>query len=163
MPIIASIQPSQINDAKYVIAAVAQRIYYPDITAEEFLKILDDEHELDDVDNFQTVYGGAGGLFLAVLDEGRKVIGTGAIKYVSDETAELKRLWLLEQFHGRAIGYQVVLKLFEFARTYGYRRVILQTGIMQHRAIAFYRRLGFVDIPAYNEDHLDTISMEFLL
>ena len=154
---IAPIQPHQIEDAKAVISAVAQRIFEPDKSPDEFSEILDHAHELKDVDNAQQVYDGRSGLFLVILDDG-KVIGTGAVRPWKGETAELKRLWLLEQYHGQGIGYRVVMRLFEFARQCGYKFIRLQTSFKQERAIAFYKKLGFVEIPNYAPD--DDISME---
>ena len=155
---ITSLQPHQVNDAKYVISAVAQRIYYPEKTPQEFYDILAQEGELNDMDNFQQVYENNHGLFLAVLDDG-KLIGTGAIKRMDENTAELKRLWLLEEYHGQGIGHRIVMQLFDFARQKGYTRIRLQTGETQIRALEFYKRLGFYEIQSYRES-MDNISME---
>lgn len=157
---IVPIQPHQIEDAKAVISAVAQRIYEPDKSPGEFLDTIDREHVLEDVDNVQQIYNGRSGLFLVVLDDG-KVVGTGAVRPWEGEIAELKRLWLLEQYQGQGIGYRVVMQLFEFARQCGYKSIRLQTGFLQKRAIAFYKKLGFVEIPTYGHD--DDISMEIKL
>jgi putative acetyltransferase len=158
---ISHLQPHQIMDAKYVIAAVAQRIYYPDKTPEYFYDILEEEGELRDVDTFQQTYMDHKGTFLVVLDDGN-VVGTGAVKYLDQTTAELKRLWLLEEYHGQGIGYQVTAQLLDFARSQGYLRIRLQTGSNQHRAIAFYKKLGFYEIETYRES-MDNISMELPL
>jgi ribosomal protein S18 acetylase RimI-like enzyme len=160
---IEPIQPHQVNAAKYVISAVAQRIFYPDRTTQEFAEILDAEHELDDVDHFQTEYNERKGLFLVILSNNTDVVGSGAIKSLTPEIAELKRLWLLEEYHGQGLGYRVVMQLFDFARSHGYKLVYLQTSHQQLRAIAFYQRIGFVEIPTYNDNEYDDISMEFRL
>jgi ribosomal protein S18 acetylase RimI-like enzyme len=56
------------------------------------------------------------------------------------------------------------MRLFEFARQAGYRRVCLQTSLQQQRAIAFYKRIGFVEVPPYNElPYDDDISLEINL
>ena len=160
---ITPIQTYQIAAAKQVIAAVAQRIFEPEKSADEFASILDDEHELQDVDNALQVYAGETGIFLVALDDDR-LVGTGAIKPHDQQTAELKRLWLLEEYHGRGIGYQVVMRLFDFARQAGYKRIYLQTSLQQQRAIAFYKRIGFVEITAYSQHpYDDDISLGFWL
>ena len=158
---ITSLQPHQVNDAKYVISAVAQRIYYPEKTPQEFYDILAEEGELNDIDNFQQVYENNHGLFLVVLDD-KKLIGTGALKRMDEITAELKRLWLLEEYHGQGIGRRVVMQLFDFARQKGYTHIRLQTGHTQIRALKFYKRLGFYEIESYRES-MDNISMEIIL
>jgi putative acetyltransferase len=158
---ITSIQTHQIEDAKYVISAVAQRIFVPDKTVQDFYDVLEEEHELHDVDNFQREYVENRGLFLVVMDD-EKLVGTGAIKRLEENIAELKRLWLLEEYHGQRIGYQVVLQLLDFARAHGYEKVRLQTSQKQERAVRFYTRLGFYEIPSYRES-MDDISMEVSL
>lgn len=158
---IRPLQAHETEAAKWVIAAVAQRIYYPEKTPQYFYDVLAEEGELRDVDDYQNIYTGDHGLFLAVLDESR-LVGTGAIKHLEADIAELKRLWLLEEYHGRRIGYQVVQRLLAFARARSWSRIRLQTGSEQLRALAFYKRLGFIEIPSYRES-LDDLSMELRL
>ena len=97
---ITPIQPHQISDAKYVITAVAQRIFEPQKTVQEFSDILEEEGELNDVENYQQAYVENRGLFLVVMDDD-KLIGTGGIKKLEENIVELKRLWLLEEYHGK--------------------------------------------------------------
>lgn len=157
---IAPIQPHQTAAAKLVISMVARTYYGSDKTVQEFAAMLDEENELHDVDHFQHVYSGEKGLFLVALDDDR-LVGTGALKPVAQHLAELKRVWLLEEYHGQGIGYRLVMGLFEFARQAGYQRICLQTGTKQKRAIAFYKRIGFVEIPTYNENpYDDDISLQ---
>ncbi len=155
---ITPIQPHQIKDAKYIISAVAQRIFVPDKTVQDFSDILEEEHELHDVDHYQQEYVDNRGLFLVAMDD-EKLVGTGAIKKLEGNIAELKRLWLLEEYHGQKIGYQVVARLLDFARAHGYEKVRLQTSQKQERAVRFYTQLGFYEIPSYRES-MDDISME---
>jgi putative acetyltransferase len=100
-------------------------------------------------------------LFLAVTDD-NKLVGTGALKRMDETTAEIKRLWLLEEYHGRQIGYQVMSMLLDFARKNRYARVRLQTSQVQTRAVGFYKRLGFHQIESYRESR-DDLSMEMTL
>ncbi len=158
---ILPIQPHQITDAKYVISAVAQRIFVPEKTVQDFYDILEEEGELNDVDNFQQAYVEDRGLFLVVLDDDQ-LVGTGALKKLDGNIAELKRLWLLEEYHGQKIGYQVVSRLLDFAHTHGYKKVRLQTGETQERALRFYTRFGFYQILSYRKS-MDNVSMELEL
>jgi putative acetyltransferase len=155
---ILPIQPYQVSGAKLVISAVAQRIFEPEKTVHEFYGILEEEGELHDVDNVQEAYFDNRGLFLVVLDDAR-LVGTGGIKNLEENIAELKRLWLLEEYHGQKIGYQVVSRLLEFAGAHGYKKVRLHTDERQERAIRFYTQFGFYRIPSYRKS-MDTIFME---
>ncbi len=158
---ILPIQQHQIMDAKLVITAVAQRIFVPEKTIQEFYDLLEEEGELDDMDDYQKIYFDNHGLFLVVLDD-EQLVGTGAIKKLTDNIAELKRIWLLEEYHGQKIGYQVVSRLLDFARAQNYEKVWLQTSLKQKRAIDFYTQFGFHEIPNYRES-MDDYSMEIIL
>jgi GNAT superfamily N-acetyltransferase len=68
-------------------------------------------------------------------------------------------MWLLEAYHRQGIGYCLIQQLIYFARQNGYVRIQLQTSPEQTRALVFYRKIGFYEIPCYN-DELDEISME---
>jgi putative acetyltransferase len=113
---------------------------------------------LRDVDEFRSEYLDHRGLFLVAMDQGR-VIGTGAIRCLEGDTAELKRLRLLEAYHGQGIGYRLVQILMNFARAAGYKQVRLLTDIRSVRARHFYQRLGFQDIECASDDP-DDVCME---
>jgi len=106
----------------------------------------------------QSNYFEAGGTFLVVLN-GDQVVGSGALRRLDDETAELKRMWLLEKYHGQGIGYQLISQIIDFAHQNGYARIRLQTSPIQVRALSFYRQVGFYEISCYNDD-FEEISME---
>ena len=158
---IRPIHANEIQSAKYIILKVAYGIYGWEGTLEESVQHFEESGELKDVDNYQQVYVDNRGIFLAVLDD-NKLIGTGAIKKLEGNIAELKRLWLLEEYHGQKIGYRVFSHLLDFARAHEYKKIRLQTGQEQERALRFYTRLGFHEIPNYR-DNKDNISMELSL
>lgn len=144
--VIRPMDAEQVEAAIDLILSVAGRILEPTdvegFKARHFL-------ELSDVAGFRQGYNPSGGLFLVVMD-GETLIGTGAIRRLDSGTAELKRMWLLEAYQGQGIGYRLAQKLLAFARSAGYRRIYLTTGIEQARAIRFYKRLGFEPIDRYN-------------
>ena len=158
---IAPIQPDQIAEAKYVIYAVAQRIFAPEQTVEEFIEAPDSQHWLDDVENYRETYTENRGLLLVALDDG-KVIGTGGVQKLTDNLAELKRIWLLESYHGQKIGFQIVSMLLNFARQQGYTSIYLETSRLNARALTFYKKLGFHEVPSPYKD-VDEVSMELKL
>ena len=146
---IRPIKPNEIPEAKNIILSVAYRIYGWNGSLEDSIRHFEETGEFRDMDEMQSHYFDNNGLFLAALDDG-KIIGSGAIRKWDENTAELKRMWLLEEYHGRGIGYQLITRLFAFARTRGYRRIVLQTGEEQSRAVRFYERIGFERIASYN-------------
>ena len=153
--VIRRMEPGDLDAAKRVILGVAARLFQPD-GADAFVERW--WLRLTDVDDWPRVYGPPRGTFLIALVDGR-LVGTGAIRPIDDETAELKRMWLLEEYQGRGIGYRLFTLLSEFARAVGYRQMWLSTdNIVQSRAVRFYERLGFQPIPPYGDEE-DTIFM----
>lgn len=155
---IRPIQQEEIPAAKLVILTVAYNIFGFDGSFEDSVRYYEESGTFDEINDVKTNYENAGGRFLVVID-GEQIIGSGAVRRLDKETAELKRMWLLEAYHGQGIGYRLIRQLFAFAREQGYIRVRLQTSPKQTRAIDFYRKLGFYEIPCYN-DETDEISME---
>ncbi len=158
---IRPITPEEIPAARRVILTVAYNIYGWERGFEDMLSHFETDKEFEDMAHVEEHYFQNDGHFLVALD-GDNVIGSGAVRKFAARTAELKRMWLLEPYHGRGIGYQIINQLFDFARSKGYERIILQTSPEQTRAIAFYNRLGFYEIACYNEKPGE-ISMELKL
>lgn len=159
---IRRIKPDEGPAAKRVIYRVAHDIFHDPRSLEESIVYHESRGELKDMDDIQRNYFEKGGIFLVMLDDNH-LIGTGAIRQLEDDICELKRLWLLSQYHGKGLGYRMLQELFSFAREKGYKRIWLQTdAVQQSRALEFYRRLGFHEIPRYT-DRTDDIAMEMSL
>ncbi|PKO14541.1 MAG: GNAT family N-acetyltransferase [Chloroflexi bacterium HGW-Chloroflexi-10] len=158
---IQQIESHQIAEAKRVILSVARNIFQWQAPLEEIILQFDEQGELKDIDELQSHYFDRQGIFLVAMDQG-KIIGTGAIRKADSETAELKRLWLLEEYHGQGIGYQLMQMLLQFAQTAGYQHIHLLTDRRQDRAISFYQRLGFKPIQCDNNDP-DDICMQLAI
>ena len=161
MVTIRSARQEDIPAIKFVIYSVAYNIFGFDGTLEDSILYYEKLESFQDLANIQTHYFENGGLFLVAL-KSEQVIGSGALRKLDKETAELKRMWLLEAYHGQGIGYRLITQLFEFARSQGYIRIRLQTSPEQTRALNFYRKIGFFEIPCYN-DASEEISLEFIL
>ena len=150
---IKRIQAHQVDQAKRLIITVADSIYHWDHSIDESIRHFQERGFFKDLEDFQASYAGDRGLFLVVEDDER-MIGTGAVRKIDNDVCELKRIWLLPEYHGRGIGYRVVQMLFDFARASGYQTVRLETDNRQDRAIKFYERLGFYRIAPFDEsDH----------
>lgn len=149
-------RPEELDAAKTVILVVAAPMFARDETAQQFIDRW--WNLMTDVNDYARVYAPPRGIFLVALD-GETVVGTGAIRSLDDDTAELKRLYVLENYQGRGIGYRLMLALFDFVRETGYRRVWLSNdGEAQSQAARFYERLGFRPIPRYGDSN-DTLFM----
>ena len=151
---IKPIEGHQIADAKKVILTVGRQLYQWQETLDEIVERFDQLDELSDIDNFQSYYFGNRGLFLVVIDD-NQVVGTGAVRRIDENVCELKRLWLLEPYQGKGLGYRVLQKLIKFAQEKGYKKISLETDHEQERAIRFYRKAGFQPTEKYNDRNSD--------
>lgn len=159
---IRRIKPDEWTAAKRVVYCVAHAIFNDPRTLEDSIMYYESKKELKDMDNIQKNYFENGGIFL-VMTENDQLICTGAIRSLKDDICELKRLWLLTEYHGRGLGYRMLQELLTFAREKGYKRIWLETDpVAQSRALEFYKQLGFYEITSYT-DRGDEVAMEMVL
>ena len=158
---IQPLEPHQIPEVKNLIARVARNIFGWESPVEELLQLADKDHEFHDIDEAGDHYFGNQGIFLVAMD-GERVVGSGAARRTDDDSCELKRMWLLEEYHGHGIGYRMIQELFAFARWAGYSRMELNTSVHQERAIQFYLRVGF-ELIETDEETGDIVFMERML
>jgi putative acetyltransferase len=158
---IRPIQAHEIQEAKRVIFTVAFEVFREAGTLEQSIAKYSAQRKLSEMDDVQKNYFENGGTFLVTVDDGH-VVGTGAIRYLEEDVCELKRLWLLTEYHGQGLGYRMMLELFAIARGLGYKVMRLETDNVQKRAVDFYRRLGFYEIPRFGDDP-DDMGMEMTL
>lgn len=90
------------------------------------------------------------GAFVLAEREGAAV-GCGAVRLLDAETAELKRMYVAPAVRSLGVGRALVDALEAEARRLGARRLVLETGIRQHAALALYRNAGYIAIPLYGE------------
>lgn len=159
---IRHIKPDEITAAKQLIYRVAHQIFHDTRPLEESIAFYETRGQLHDLDDLQQTYFDNDGTFLVLTDDDQ-IIGTGAVRKMDGEICELKRVWLLFEYHGQGLGYRMLQELVAFARAKGYSRMRLETDRKdQNRAFNFYKRLGFHEIPRYS-DNEDDVAMEMVL
>jgi len=160
---IRRIKPDEATAAKQLIYRVAHIIFNDPGPLEESIAYHESRSEMKDMDDIQRNYFDSGGIFLVITDDDQ-LIGTGAIRKLENNICELKRLWLLTEYHSRGLGYRLMQELLLFAREKGYERIRLETDpVYQKRAVEFYKRLGFYEIPISNATSDEDILMELSL
>jgi putative acetyltransferase len=160
---IRPIQESEVEEAKLVIFKVAYEVFKEESTLEESIAKYSAMGKLRDLDDIQKNYFDNDGTFLVTIEDER-IVGTGAIRFLDEGICELKRMWLLTEYHGQGHGYRMIQKLFSIAREKGYKFMRLETDkIVQTRAVAFYTKLGFYEIPRYEGDDPEDMAMEIKL
>lgn len=119
---IRPIREEEIPAVKYIIHSVAYNIFGFDGTLEDSIRCYAEAGIQQDMEDVPAHYFDNGGTFQVALN-GKQVIGSGALRKLDKRTAKLKRMWLLEAYHGQGIGYRILTRLFDFARLQGYTRV----------------------------------------
>lgn len=94
-----------------------------------------------DVENDESAF------LVAYLDE--TPVGCGAIRKISNDVAEIKRIYARKNNAG--IGRKIVGALEDTARSIGYKKILLETRIQNKHAITFYEMLGYKHCEAYGK------------
>jgi putative acetyltransferase len=94
-----------------------------------------------------------------------RAVGCGAFRHFSDDTCEIKRMYVTGKDRGRGIGGKILAALETWAREEGYAAAVLETGTSQPEAIHVYERAGYKRIknyPPYEEVALSVCMKKVL-
>ncbi len=80
---------------------------------------------------------------VVIAYENNYPIGCGAIKHYSEDTIEVKRMFVSKDYRGQGIASQILNNLTSWAKKMDYKRCILETGIKQVDAITLYKKNSF--------------------
>lgn len=97
-------------------------------------------------------------LFICMYDSER-IIGTAAVKRLDDTRCELKSLYLSEEYHGRGLGYKLLMRSIEYARGKEYSAMYLDSLSTSVKALDLYRKAGFLPTECYNGNHHADVFM----
>ena len=112
---------------------------------EKFRKGLEQENNQEYIDN-------GGNLWMAI-DEKDDVIGTIALKKHNNNEAEIKKLYVRNDYRGTGLSKELYSKVMETTKNRRFKRIFLGTYDKLERAINFYQRRGFTQIDElYDEE-----------
>lgn len=155
--ITGEIKPITSDHIKDVRELIMRVIFELQIVPSTSLEALSADHvqngQFNDLDNLQSIYFANNGTFLVMLANDM-VVGMGAIKKIDDEMCELKRMYFAKDYRGIGLGKKMAETLLDHARKVGYKkiRLIVYNPAVQSSAIAFYKKLGFYEIPPYKQN-----------
>lgn len=86
---------------------------------------------------------------ICVVYENDEPIGCGAWKKIDDETAEIKRIYVLPQHRRKGAASMIVTEMEKDAAKTGRRRFILETARTTMDSASLYLSLGYEEIDYY--------------
>ena len=89
-----------------------------------------------------------GSVYFVALDEGKIIGGCGIFPTVGlpSGMSELVKLYLLDSYRGKGIGKELMMRSIEFAKSFRYKSLYLETMDELSNAIQLYNNLGFKTI-----------------
>ena len=94
------------------------------------------------------------GTFLVGFDEAGDAVCAGGVKRLDDDTAEIKRMYVVPHARGRGHARALLRALEDAAREIGYTTARLDTGPQQPHAQALYESTGYRPIGNFNANPL---------
>ena len=95
------------------------------------------------------------------LVDGGDIAGMGAIRKLSDEIGEIKRMYIRPLYRGRGYGKQMLNKLLEVGREFGCSSFLLETSKFMTVAQHIYKSAGFVEREEYPESETPKIFRSY--
>ena len=115
------------------------------VELDAILKILDGEDHVFYADLNQTAVLNE----VLIAFENNAPVGCGAFRTYSENTVEIKRMYVPELYRNKGIASKILAELEAWAKELGNTKCILETGIMQVEAIGLYPKNGYEIIENY--------------
>ncbi|MEJ2720710.1 MAG: GNAT family N-acetyltransferase [bacterium] len=146
------------NPARIVVADTKERVRRARELCEEYARSLGFDLDFQDFDEELASFPGSytppsGCLLLAEI--GDEAVGCVALRRLSDDVCEMKRLFVRPDYRGAQTGKRLAEAVIREACRIGYERMRLDAIRSMTAAVALYRSLGFVEIPQYRVNPID--------
>lgn len=90
-----------------------------------------------------------GGAFLLATHADGTALACGGWRTAGPTTAEIKRMYVTPTARGQGLGRRLLEALEQDAHQHGKTKVILETGVSNHAALALYTRCGYALVDSY--------------
>lgn len=115
----------------------------------------------DELASIPAMYGPPKGALLLAKVSGIHV-GAVGLREFEPGVAEMKRMFVLADYHGRGIGKTLTEAFLSTAKDLGYRSVLLDSIPELDKALKLYRAFGFREIEPYRfNPHPEAVFMEY--
>lgn len=95
----------------------------------------------EDLQHIEEVYLRDGEFLVGKINN--KTVAMGALRKISEEVAEIKRMRVHPDYQGRGFGQQLLTLLEQKAKEIGYKKIILDTTVKQVPAQHLYIKNGY--------------------
>jgi len=96
-----------------------------------------------EIDRIPEYYSERRGSFWVAEGRNGDVIGTYGLEQANAETAELRRMYVAQEFRRRGLASKMLDHAEQTARRSGHQNIILSTSSLQAPAVALYRAAGY--------------------
>lgn len=103
---------------------------------------LNPESEDLDITDIPKYYTKNNGDFEVIVFKG-KIVGSYGVYKLDEETCELRKMYLKQNFQGLGLGNIMIENSFKLAKALNYKKIILQTNSVLYKAVKLYRKYGF--------------------
>lgn len=127
---------------------------YQNAVIQMILQIQQEEYNLPitaddqpDLSNIETFYQQNQGNFWVALDNG-VVVGTIAVKNISNQNAVLRKMFVKKEYRGagKGVSKRLLVQLLDWASDKGFNKIFLGTTPQFVAAHRFYEKNGFKEI-----------------
>ncbi|MCZ3387040.1 MAG: GNAT family N-acetyltransferase [Actinomycetia bacterium] len=88
------------------------------------------------------------GTFLLAYRDG-ELVGCAGIRRRSDDDVEVKRMFIRQTYRGRGYSRDLLALVEDEARSMGFTRIMMESGLAQPEAMGLYESSGYERIPGF--------------
>jgi GNAT superfamily N-acetyltransferase len=88
-------------------------------------------------------------------------VAMGGVRRIDDDTAEIKRMFVVPSARGRGLSRVILGRLEDNARDLSATRVVLETGLRQPEAMRLYETSGYARIEPFGHYRCEPDSVSY--
>lgn len=124
---------------------------------------MDPEGTDKDLLDLDESYFSNNGWFEVIENPEKKIIGFYGIFKTSNDTCELRKMYLYPEYQGKGLGKKMMNNAVLKAKELGYKEIILETNKLLVQAIGLYGKFGFKEFESGHLSDRCNLSMKLKL
>lgn len=112
----------------------------------------------EEMENIEHLYAQKNKIkFIAIDSDTDQIVGCVALRALTDDTVEMKRLYVRPETRGTGLGKKLAEVIVSVGTAMGYSYMVLDTMLEMKAAQSLYQSMGFQEIPAYADQDLTKV------